>query len=59
MDHPHLGRSGVSVSRLCLGTTNFGAITSEADAQVIVDAAHEHGINFFDSSKVIGFVREM
>jgi aryl-alcohol dehydrogenase-like predicted oxidoreductase len=29
---------------------NFGAITSEADAQVIMDAAHEHGINFFGSS---------
>jgi aryl-alcohol dehydrogenase-like predicted oxidoreductase len=44
MDYTHLGRSGVSVSRLCLGTMNFGAITSEADAQVIMDAAHEHGI---------------
>ena len=51
MDYTHLGRSGVSVSRLCLGTMNFGAITSEADAHVIMDAAHEHGINFFDTSK--------
>jgi hypothetical protein len=51
MDYTHLGRSGVSVSRLCLGTMNFGAITSEADAQTIMDAAHEHGINFFDTSK--------
>ena len=50
----HLGRSGVSVSRLCLGTMNFGAITSEADAQVIMDAAHEHGINFFDTSNTYG-----
>ena len=54
MDYTHLGRSGVSVSRLCLGTMNFGAITSEADAQVIMDAAHEHGINFFDSSNTYG-----
>jgi aryl-alcohol dehydrogenase-like predicted oxidoreductase len=54
MDYTHLGRSGVSVSRLCLGTMNFGAITSEADAQVIMDAAHEHGINFFDTSNTYG-----
>src|ERR1039458_4107584 len=54
MDYTHLGRSGVSVSRLCLGTMNFGAITSEADAQAIMDAAHEHGINFFDSSNSYG-----
>ena len=51
MEYTHLGRSGVAVSRLCLGTMNFGAITSEADAQPIMDAAHEHGINFFDTSK--------
>ena len=54
MDYTHLGRSGVSVSRLCLGTMNFGAITSEADAHTIMDAAHEHGINFFDSSNTYG-----
>jgi aryl-alcohol dehydrogenase-like predicted oxidoreductase len=54
MDYAHLGRSGVSVSRLCLGTMNFGAITSEADAHVIMDAAHEHGINFFDTSNTYG-----
>jgi aryl-alcohol dehydrogenase-like predicted oxidoreductase len=54
MDYTHLGRSGVSVSRLCLGTMNFGAITSEADAQPIMDAAHEHGLNFFDTSNSYG-----
>jgi aryl-alcohol dehydrogenase-like predicted oxidoreductase len=54
MDYAHLGRSGVSVSRLCLGTMNFGAITREADAHVIMDAAHEHGINFFDTSNTYG-----
>jgi aryl-alcohol dehydrogenase-like predicted oxidoreductase len=54
MDYTHLGRSGVSVSRLCLGTMNFGAFTSEADAQTIMDAAHEHGINFFDTSNTYG-----
>jgi aryl-alcohol dehydrogenase-like predicted oxidoreductase len=33
---------------------NFGAFTSEADAQPIMDAAHEHGINFFDTSNTYG-----
>jgi aryl-alcohol dehydrogenase-like predicted oxidoreductase len=54
MDHTHPGRSGVSVSRLCLGTMNFGAITSETGAHTIMDAAREHGINFFDSSNQDG-----
>ena len=54
MDYIHLGRSGVSVSRFCLGTMNFGGVTSEADAHTIMDAAHEHGINFFDSSNTYG-----
>ena len=54
MEYTHLGRSGVAVSRLCLGTMNFGAITSEADAQPIMDSAHEHGINFFDTSNTYG-----
>src|SRR2546430_94184 len=42
MDYTHLGRSGVSVSRLCLGTMNFGAVTGEAEANQIMDSAHEH-----------------
>jgi hypothetical protein len=54
MGYTHLGRSGVSVSRLFLGTMNLGANTSEADAHVIMDAAHEHGINFFDTSNTYG-----
>ena len=54
MDHTHLGRSGLSVSRLCLGTMNFGPQTPEADAHAIMDAAHEHGINFFDTANRYG-----
>jgi aryl-alcohol dehydrogenase-like predicted oxidoreductase len=54
MEYTHLGRSGVSVSRLCLGTMNFGAITSEGDAHEIMDVAHEHGINFFDTANTYG-----
>jgi aryl-alcohol dehydrogenase-like predicted oxidoreductase len=55
MDYTHLGRTGLSVSRLCLGTMNFGPETSEADSHSIMDRAHEHGINFFDTANVYGW----
>jgi aryl-alcohol dehydrogenase-like predicted oxidoreductase len=54
MEFTHLGRSGLSVSRLCLGTMNFGPVTEEADAHAIMDAAHVHGINFFDTANRYG-----
>jgi len=54
MDYAHLGRSGLSVSRLCLGTMNFGPLTSEPDAHAIMAAAHDSGINFFDTANVYG-----
>src|SRR5438477_13102177 len=55
MDYTHLGRSGLSVSRLCLGTMNFGPQTSEPDAHQIMDAALDAGINFFDTANVYGW----
>jgi NDP-hexose C3-ketoreductase / dTDP-4-oxo-2-deoxy-alpha-D-pentos-2-ene 2,3-reductase len=55
MDYTHLGRSGLSVSRLCLGTMNFGPETSEEDSHSIMDRALEHGINFFDTANVYGW----
>ncbi|GGP69368.1 aldo/keto reductase [Saccharothrix coeruleofusca] len=55
MEYTHLGRSGLSVSRLCLGTMNFGPETSESDSHAIMDRAHEHGINFFDTANVYGW----
>jgi aryl-alcohol dehydrogenase-like predicted oxidoreductase len=54
MDYTHLGRSGLSVSRLCLGTMNFGSLTPAAEAHVIMDHAHELGINFFDTANTYG-----
>ncbi|MDH2443223.1 aldo/keto reductase [Amnibacterium sp. CER49] len=54
MDFTHLGRSGLTVSRLVLGTMNFGPETSEDDSFAIMDAAHEHGINFFDTANRYG-----
>jgi len=54
MDFTHLGRTGLTVSRLCLGTMNFGPLTTEEDSFAIMDAAHEKGINFFDTANVYG-----
>ena len=55
MKYTHLGRSGLSVSRLCLGTMNFGPQTSEEDSHAIMDRALELGINFFDTANVYGW----
>ena len=50
-----LGRTGCEVSRLCLGTMNFGPVTSEADSHAIMDRALDLGINFFDTANVYGW----
>jgi aryl-alcohol dehydrogenase-like predicted oxidoreductase len=55
VEYTHLGRSGLSVSRICLGTMNFGPQTDEDAAHAIMDAAHEHGVNFFDTANVYGW----
>jgi NDP-hexose 2,3-enoyl reductase len=55
MEYTNLGRTGLSVSRLCLGTMNFGPQTTEPDSFAIMDRAREHGINFFDSADVYGW----
>jgi aryl-alcohol dehydrogenase-like predicted oxidoreductase len=55
MNYTHLGRSGVKVSRLCLGTMNFGPHTTEPDSFAIMDKALEVGINFFDTANVYGW----
>jgi aryl-alcohol dehydrogenase-like predicted oxidoreductase len=52
-----LGRSGLKVSPLCLGTMNFGPQTSEADSFAIMDKSLEIGVNFFDTADVYGSKR--
>jgi NDP-hexose C3-ketoreductase / dTDP-4-oxo-2-deoxy-alpha-D-pentos-2-ene 2,3-reductase len=54
MDYTHLGRSGLSVSRLCLGTMNFGPLLDEAASHRLMDTALEHGLNFFDTANRYG-----
>lgn len=55
MEFTSLGRSGLKVSKLCLGTMNFGTVTEEKEAFKIMDAALDGGINFFDTANVYGW----
>ncbi|RJE84251.1 aldo/keto reductase [Paenibacillus sp. 1011MAR3C5] len=55
MKYTYLGNSGLKVSRLCLGTMNFGVDTDEKDAFRIMDAALDAGINFFDTANIYGW----
>jgi aryl-alcohol dehydrogenase-like predicted oxidoreductase len=55
MQYTNLGRTGLKVSRFCLGTMNFGPQTSEEDSFAIMDQALELGINFFDTANVYGW----
>lgn len=52
MEYRQLGNSGVRVSKLCLGTMNFGARTEEPEAHRIIDTAIDGGINFIDTADV-------
>ncbi|MGG1311062.1 MULTISPECIES: aldo/keto reductase [Cohnella] len=54
MKYTYLGRSGLKVSKLCLGTMNFGVHTDEKEAFRIMDAALDAGINFFDTANGYG-----
>jgi aryl-alcohol dehydrogenase-like predicted oxidoreductase len=54
MDYRLLGRTGVRVSPLCLGTVNFGGGTAEADSIRMVHAAYDAGINFIDTADIYG-----
>jgi aryl-alcohol dehydrogenase-like predicted oxidoreductase len=55
MKYTQLGRTGLKVSRLVLGTMNFGPQTDETDSHAIMDAALDAGINFFDTANVYGW----
>jgi aryl-alcohol dehydrogenase-like predicted oxidoreductase len=55
MQFTKLGRTALKVSRICLGTMNFGPHTTEPDSFAIMDRALEVGINFFDTANVYGW----
>ena len=54
MQYTHLGRTGLKVGRIALGTMNFGELTDEAACFDILDAAVDAGINLIDSADVYG-----
>src|SRR4030065_650341 len=61
MEYVHLGRLGLKVSPLCLGTMNFGwdlPGTEEDEAFRIMDRSLDHGINFFDTANVYGWRKD-
>ena len=50
MNYRQMGRTGLKVSEICLGTMTFGHGTEEDEAIKIVDLAFDAGINFFDTA---------
>ncbi|WP_225849253.1 aldo/keto reductase [Streptomyces sp. HPF1205] len=54
MEYTQLGRTGLKVGRIVLGTMNFGGHTDEGAAHALMDAAHEAGINLFDTANIYG-----
>lgn len=54
MEYTHLGRTGLKVSKLCLGTMNYGTYNTKEESFNIMDHALDKGINFFDSANVYG-----
>jgi aryl-alcohol dehydrogenase-like predicted oxidoreductase len=54
MEYTRLGRTGLKVSRLCLGTMNWPWLTTEPEAYEVMDRSLELGINFFDTADIYG-----
>jgi len=59
MEYTHLGRTGLKVSRICLGTMNFGTFTSEAESFKIMDKALESGVNFLTQQMFTAGIKEL
>ncbi|MER8093904.1 aldo/keto reductase [Streptomyces goshikiensis] len=55
MKYTQLGRTGLKVSRLVLGTMNFGPLTGESESHAIMDSALDAGINYVDTANVYGW----
>lgn len=54
MNYTHLGRTGLKVSRIALGSMNFGELADEASSFKIMNEALDSGVNFFDTADVYG-----
>lgn len=58
MEYRKMGRTGLKVSAICLGTMTFGWSTDEATSFAIMDAAVEAGVNFFDTADIYSYWHE-
>ena len=52
MDFRYIGKSGLRVSSICMGTMTFGSSTSKKEAFKILDKSYENGINFYDTAEI-------
>ena len=52
MHYRPLGRTGLNVSQICLGTMTWGQQNTEADGHAQMDYALDHGVNFFDTAEL-------
>lgn len=52
MEYRYIGRSGLRVSPICMGTMTFGSQCDEKAAFAIMDKAYDHGVNFFDTAEL-------
>ena len=52
MEYRYIGKSGLRVSPICMGTMSFGSWSNKAEAFRILDKSYERGINFFDTAEI-------
>ena len=52
MNRRRLGKSGITVSEICLGTMTFGLQSDEKESFAIMDKAFEAGVNFMDTAEI-------
>ncbi|MEV5981019.1 aldo/keto reductase [Streptomyces sp. NPDC052114] len=58
MEYTQLGRTGLKVSRIVLGTMNFGGLADEETSHALMDTALDAGVNFFDTADIYGIDEE-
>ncbi|MDB9969135.1 aldo/keto reductase, partial [Gammaproteobacteria bacterium] len=52
MEHRYIGKSGLRVSPICMGTMSFGSWSDKKESFKILEESYERGINFFDTAEV-------
>ena len=52
MEYRYIGKTGLRVSSICMGTMTFGSSTSKDEAFKILDKSYDRGINFFDTAEL-------